>query len=134
MKRVSEAEKAKAFLEFQYPEVKDLTKQFLTVVAGVLALSVTFSEKIVIFGTASLWVRGFMFATWGLCLLAFVLGGCAIYLIYNAGVAAKYTALHNRLWPYQWRTWLAYQFLNVAGCAFVLALCLMVATGISKLF
>ena len=44
-KNVSEADKAKAFIEFEYTEVKDLSKQFLTVVTAVFALSVSFPEK-----------------------------------------------------------------------------------------
>jgi hypothetical protein len=48
---------AKTFLDFVYPEVKDLCKHFLTLVTGILVFSVTFSEKIVIFQTAGKWAR-----------------------------------------------------------------------------
>jgi hypothetical protein len=37
---------AKEFLEFVYPEVRDLCEHFLTLVSGILIFSVTFSEKI----------------------------------------------------------------------------------------
>ena len=130
--QVSDADKAKAFLEFQYPEIKDLTKQFLTVVAGVLALSVTFSDRVINFAQAGTTSRALMVATWVLCLLAFMLGGCTIFLVYNAGVAAKYTVLYKSRHEYRKITWYAYVCLDIGGGLFVLALLLLVASGILR--
>jgi hypothetical protein len=130
---VSESAKAKAFLEFEYAEIKDLSKQFLTVVAGVLALSVTFSEKIVNFTQAGFKTRLLMMSCWVLCLGAFLLGGCAIFLIYNAGGAAKRTILYQRFHPYRLMAALSYWCLDVAGAAFVLALVLLVLAAFLRL-
>lgn len=74
-------ERAKGFLAFQYAEVKDLTKQFLTVVAAVLAVTITFSEKIVNFANAASTPRALLMFAWGACIAAFLLGGCAIFFI-----------------------------------------------------
>ncbi|SRR6266536_1016407 len=128
---VTDIEEAKAFLEFQYPEIKDLTKQFLTVVAAVLAVSVTFSEKIVVFAQASKLERVLLIITWVACLMAFILGGASIFLIYNAGVSAKYTQVHSKPTPYRKRTWHAYLCLDAAGICFVLGFMLL---GFPELF
>ena len=130
---VSESAKAKSFLEFEYAEIKDLSKQFLTVVAGVLALSVTFSEKIVSFTQAGFKTRLLMMSCWVLCLGAFLLGGCAIFLIYNAGAAAKRTILYQRFHPYRLMAALSYWCLDLAGAAFVLALVLLVLAAFLRL-
>ena len=130
---VSETAKAKSFLKFQYVEIKDLSKQFLTVVAAVLALSVTFSEKIVNFTQAGTASRVLMMACWGLCLFAFVLGGCAIFILYNVGVRAKDTVLYKTLHPYRLWLWRSYLCLDAAGIAFVLALILLVVAGFLRI-
>src|SRR5687767_2944902 len=46
-------ELAQLFLKYDYPETKDLCKQFLTLVVAVLVFSLTFSEKIADFPRAS---------------------------------------------------------------------------------
>ena len=114
-------------------EIKDLAKQFLTVVAAVLAVSVTFSEKIVNFDQAAPAPRILLMSAWGLCLLAFVLGGCAIFLIYNAGAAAKYTVLYQTPHGYRKLIRLTYLCLDAGGVSFVLALLLLVLTGVLKM-
>ncbi len=130
---VSESAKAKAFLEFEYAEIKDLSKQFLTVVAGVLALTVTFSEKIVNFTQSGFKTRLLMMSCWVLCLGAFLLGGCAIFLIYNAGAAAKRTILYQRFYPYRFMAVFSYWCLDLAGAAFVFALVLLVLAAFLRL-
>lgn len=88
--KVSIEDAAKAFLEFQYAEAKDLTKHFLTVVATVLTVSVTFSEKIISDKqVASLTIL----VAWVLFIIAFIVAGAALYLLFNAGAAAKRTIL-----------------------------------------
>ena len=135
---VSEADEARSFLEFQYIEVKDLTKQFLTVVAAVLAVSVTFSEKIINFAQGKSIGRALMMSTWGLCLAALVLGGLAIFLIFNAGVLAKNTLLYGTPHKYlkltvHQLTEYSYKCLNVAGVSFVVALGLLVLAGLLRI-
>jgi hypothetical protein len=93
---------AKSFLEYQYVEIKDLAKQFLVVIAGVLTLSVAFSEKIVILDKAPLLIRLLMTAIWVACFAASILAGAAIFLIYNAGIAAKYASVHAVMLEVDW--------------------------------
>ena len=70
------------FLGFVYGEVKDLSKQFLTLLSGVLVFSVTFSEKIVGFPTVSLLAKNLLFVSWLLFIGALVATGAAIWLNY----------------------------------------------------
>jgi hypothetical protein len=132
---------AKSFLEYQYPEIKDLAKQFLVVIAGILTLSVAFSEKIVVLTSAPWGVRVLMAAIWGACFTAFAFGGAAIFLIYNAGIGAKFAAVHAVIphfpWPYppdyiDVLAW-AQNALVAGGLAFGVALGLFVVIGCWKL-
>lgn len=131
-KQVSNAEEATAFLEFYYVEIKSLAIQFLTVVAGVLALTVTFSEKIVTNSDADTALKVLMSITWVCCLLAFVAGGRAIHLIYNAGAVAKHAALHDVPGNYWDRTHHTYRHMIFAGGMFVVALGALVLAGICR--
>ncbi|MCD9185575.1 MAG: hypothetical protein LUM44_04025 [Pyrinomonadaceae bacterium] len=125
---------AKAFVEFQYAEIKDFSKQFLTVVAGVLAVTVTFSEKIVNFATASSVQRFLLMAVWCGCIIAFTLGGLAIVTIYDAGVVAKETELDGKMRTYPELRLRSHRLLIAGGITFVLSLALLVVTGLIKAF
>ena len=131
---VSDSERAQAFLEFFYPEIKDLATKFLTLIAAVLTVSVTFSEKIVDFGTASWSLRAIMMFAWGACLAAVTLGGLAVYEIYIAGALAKHTTLYGENRPF----WKVAMFTNacllIGGVLFVLALGAMVLVGMLRIW
>jgi hypothetical protein len=119
-------------LEFSYPEVKDLAKQFLTVVAAVLALSVTFSDRVVHFAAAARPVRALMLASWACSVLAFVLGGVAIVFIFDGGRIATHEVMHRyrhdaSFGPYEGG---AITCMSFAGLAFVLSLILLVCAEI----
>ena len=105
----------------------------MTVVAGVLAVTVTFAKDIIDFTNASTFQKALMMITWGCCLVAFLLGGCAIFLNYNAGIAAKHTTLYGILNPYRRMTFLTYICLDVGGVLFVIALALLVVGGAVRL-
>jgi len=128
---------AKAFLEYQYVEIKDLAKQFLLVIAGFLTLSVTFAEKIVDLKTASGCMKFMLGAIWVFSFAAFALGGLAIFLIYNAGVMAKYATTHFKIieaFGFDYVDIMGYSHLvmTLGGLAFSLALGLLVLVGIGS--
>lgn len=52
------------FLTYDYGEAKDLAKAFLTLVSAVLVGTITFSEKIVNFQTASFIQRRLVIGSW----------------------------------------------------------------------
>jgi hypothetical protein len=80
---------AKSFLEYRYPEIKDLAKQFLVVIAGVLTLSLAFSEKVFPLESSSARVRILIVAIWVICFVAFALGGAAIFFRVQRGHRGK---------------------------------------------
>ena len=129
---VEASDVAKVLVEFQYGEIKDLAKAFLTVVAAVLTLSIAFSEKIVNFNSASVHLRVLMAGSWCLCLLAFVLGGAAIFLLYNAGVSAKYFQF-TKSEDFMWLLKYTHLLLIGAGSSFVAALGLLVIVGLVRI-
>jgi len=132
---VTDQDKAKSFLEFEYAEIKDISKQFLTVVAAVLALSVTFAEKIADFENASSCFRMLIVSAWVLNLFSFVLGGVAIFFVYNAGACAKNTLLYNQeKYPFRSLSNKAHGCLFIAGVLFVVALLLLVVSGITRVY
>ena len=77
------------FLEFVYPETKDLCKLFLTLVSGILVFSVTFSEKIVNFQTAGRWARSLLLTAWTMFIIAIISGGSSLTLLFLAAEEAK---------------------------------------------
>ena len=77
------------FLEFVYPETKDLCKLFLTLVSGILVFSVTFSEKIVSFQTAGKWARSLLLTAWVMFVIAIIRGGSSLTLLFLAAEEAK---------------------------------------------
>jgi hypothetical protein len=78
------------FMQYHYAEVKDLAKTFLTLVAGVLVVSLTFSEKIIDFLKASLTQRVFLVITWVLFIISIILSGIALCYLAVAGGMAMY--------------------------------------------
>src|SRR5689334_5634133 len=78
----------KDFLTYDYGEAKDLAKSFLTLVSAILVGTITFSEKIVNFQTASTAQRLLVIASWTFFVLSIVLSGVAIVLDYNSVLTA----------------------------------------------
>jgi hypothetical protein len=79
---------AELFLKYDYVETKDLAKAFLTLVSGILVLSITFSEMIVGVSTGGRKARFALAACWVLLICALLSCGLALVLItYAAGEA-----------------------------------------------
>ena len=78
------------FLQYDFPQTRDLLKSFLTLVSAVLVLSVTFSEKITKTHDADVNVRRLMFASWVFFFLAIIFGGTGILFIAGAAGCAIY--------------------------------------------
>src|SRR5262249_51365268 len=74
------------FLKYDYPEAKDLCKQFLTLNAGVLVFSLTFAEKVIDFENASPLARRLLFGSWSSLFLSLILCGASLaYISVAAG-------------------------------------------------
>ena len=74
---------AEIFMKYDFAEFKDLCKQFLTLVSGILVFSVTFAEKIV--GLQSHPGRWLLVLAWIGFIVAIVLCGIALGYFALAG-------------------------------------------------
>jgi hypothetical protein len=123
---------SRIFLEFQYPEIKDLLKHFLTLISGSLVFSVTFSEKIVGLD-AAVPLKVLMSIAW-LCLLA-ALGFCGVglYTLYLTAEQARLSlATSEDADDFQVTARASYQFQDLAGISFGAGLFLLVLAGILR--
>jgi F0F1-type ATP synthase membrane subunit c/vacuolar-type H+-ATPase subunit K len=75
------------FLKYQYPEAKDLCKQFLTLNVGVIVFSLSFADKVIEFSKTSEITRVVLLSSWS-CLLGSLLG-CGIALAYISMAAGQ---------------------------------------------
>jgi hypothetical protein len=120
---------AKTFLEFGYPEAKDLSKAFLTLMVALLVASITFSEKIVDLDRSSWWPRGLMIACWVLILTA--IGGAGSGLALLTG-AARWAA-RDPTTDYAASAMVASRLLVWAGLFFGSGLAALFAAGLISL-
>jgi hypothetical protein len=120
---------ARVFLEFQYPEVKDLLKHFLTLIAAALVFSVTFSEKIVNFQNARLSQHVIVIIAWFLLILALGSCGIGLYTLYLAAEGAIASEVYKRPMNFHVLVRRSYVFQDLSGVLFGLGLCLLVASA-----
>jgi|GEM_PF-1832404 len=122
------------FVEFQYAEVKDLAKQFLTLISGTLVLTVSFADKIVPLDKAGHFPKAMLAGSWLLLVIAFALAGAGLVGIFFAAVAAREGRVYGRPMDYRRLTRPSYHAINAAGLLFVGALVLLAITGATRLF
>jgi hypothetical protein len=119
------SELAKLFLQYDYPETKDLCKQFLTLVTAVLVFSLAFSEKIVNFPTAPKMAKRLLLSSWCSMISAIILCGVGLcYITVAAGDAVYGGARYLDL------AFLAWRWIIVAGVSFVVGLAALMGAGI----
>jgi hypothetical protein len=123
-------DQAKIFLEGIYPEIKDLGKQFITLLSGVLALTIAFADRIIDISNASFWQKIILMFCWLSFISAICLIGIGLWWNYNL----KMYSLNNI--PDQARNIMnfVYSLFILAGFAFVFGLGLLVLAGAFRLF
>ena len=121
---------AEQFMKYDYAETKDLCKQFLTLVSGILVFSITFAEKIVGYKEEGISARWPIVASWASFIVAISLVGIALGLIARAGGSAVnggpeefYRNLEN----------LAALFSILGGLSFIVGLLCLVIAGMKTL-
>ncbi|MDB5799207.1 MAG: hypothetical protein JWL63_146 [Rhodocyclales bacterium] len=120
------------FVEFQYTEMKDLTKHFLTLIAGTLVLTLTVAEKL-LGASASETAKTLLGYSWASLILAFILAGIGLTGIFFAALAARERAVFGFAANYQKIARPSYIAVDLAGILYVVALTLLVAVGILRL-
>ena len=122
---------AQKFLTYDYAETKDLCKQFLTLVSGILVFSVTFGEKIVSFREAGARGRRPLFAAWSLFIIAIISCGLGLTILAIAGGEAAYGQSSSAFYDTAQK---AYLWVIAAGLAFIFGLICLVWAAASSLF
>jgi hypothetical protein len=121
-------DEAKNFMTYDYAELKDLCKQFLTLVSGILVFSVTFAEKIVGYRAVARWP---LLASWIAFIIAIVLCGLGLGLIALAGGQAVSGAPSE---TYRHMESQAVRLTFGAGLSFVLGLTCLIVAGVLTMF
>ncbi len=128
----------KVFVDFQYPEIKDLSKHFITLISAALVLSVSFSDKVVEVEAARPVQQWMMISAWVLLVLALGACGIGILLIYMAAERSAFilhsdrkstTESARRVRALMRRS---YFFICAAGCQYGFALALLVSAAIFR--
>jgi len=117
------------FLKYDYPETKDMCKQFLTLITTVLVISLTFSDKIVGFNNASITAKWLVISSWTSFLLAIIFCGLGLLFVTMAAGEAAYGRTKNLK-----RVNRAYKMIVTAGGFFILGLVLLVGTAIATTY
>jgi hypothetical protein len=123
-------EAAELFMKYNYAETKDLCKEFLTLVSGILVFSLTFSEKIVDFRSSPKSPKILLFSSWTLFVASIISCGIALTYLALAGGQAVYGCddyyleLANK----------CYSFVMGAGVFFVTGLIALVLAGMIATF
>jgi hypothetical protein len=121
-------DEAKNFMTYDYAELKDLCKQFLTLVSGILVFSITFAEKIVGYRAVARWP---LLASWIAFLIAIVLCGLGLGLMALAGGQAVSGAPGE---IYRHMESQAVRLSFGAGLSFVLGLTSLIVAGVLTMF
>jgi hypothetical protein len=120
---------AELFLKYDYVETKDLAKAFLTLVSGILVLSITFSEKIVGVSTGGRKARFALAACWVLLICALLSCGLALVLITYAAGEAIYGG--EGYLTVAWRSW---YLMFIAGTLLAAGLISLAAAGVLSIY
>ncbi len=133
-----EAEKAKLdsaelFIKFYYPEIKDLTKSFLTLVSGILAFSVTFSNTTTETSSFPKVQLMLLVFSWLFFILAIILSGYGLYINFVKANVANTAIMKTQKVKFKTLISRSYAFIRFAGFAFVIALFFLVCSAAFKL-
>lgn len=117
------------YIQFYYPEIKDLSKSFLSLVSAILAFSVTFSTSIIGFPSTSSTQLTVLICAWISFVIAIITTGAGLYLSFrNANIANRVIKDSGNLKIGKLLT-LPYILLTIAGCTFVVGLVLLAIAG-----
>lgn len=118
---------AELFLQYNYPETKELCLHFLTLITAVLVLSLNFAEKAIDFQNSTHGKRLSIILSWCLFVLAIIF--CGLSLVFNSLAAGD--AVYQKV-NYLELAQKAYLSILLAGTTFVLGLILMMVAVIAS--
>lgn len=127
-------EAAERFLKFDYGETKDLLKTFITLASASLVLSLTFSEKMVGFTTASTTTQYMLFGSWVLLVVSLICAGIGMCFIAAAAGKILYGELPIFNLDYFRLSLISWTFGLAAGITFVGALFTMTVAAAHRIY
>ena len=110
------------FVSFHYQEVKDLGKQFLTLISATLVFSVTFAEKILPFASATRFQKALLSLSWLILLASLAATGFGIYVNYLAASKAKGSVVYEYQRDFRSLARMSYAALDLAAILYGLSL------------
>lgn len=122
------------FMKYDYAEMKDLLKTFITLVSASIVFSLTFSDKIVKFDNAANRVKRVIVLAWWLMILSLITGGASLFLIACAAGKLIYGSIPLVDISASYLEYFSVLMSVIAGGTYVLALVTLivaVARGIS---
>lgn len=121
------------FVKFNYVELRDLMKHFLTLISATLVFSLTFSEKILDFQKAPLTQKLFLYASWSALVLAIAFCGYALNKNYEAAnIAVKRMNEMSNL-SFQNTAAISASFQQIAAILYGIGITLLISTSLFKL-
>jgi hypothetical protein len=130
LKHMPMRESAELFMKYNYAETKDLCKDFLTLVTGILVFSLAFSEKIVDFQHSAKSARVLLLSSWTLFMSTII--SCGIGLTYLALAGGQ--AVYGNGDHYLDLASKCYAWVVASGLFFILGLIALVLAGMVATF
>ncbi|MBB6520625.1 hypothetical protein [Pseudoteredinibacter isoporae] len=121
---------ADRYIKIEYPQVKDLSKMFFTLVTAIFVASITFSEKILMTPKPGSFAKFSMVAAWISMLCSIIACGSALALVSLAYDQAAWSEL--RAFPSKASSGIALYI--ISGALFVWGLILFVVTSAWSLY
>ncbi|MBN8212936.1 MAG: hypothetical protein J0M09_08445 [Xanthomonadales bacterium] len=121
-----------AYIQFKYPEIKDLLKHFLSLISATLVFSVTFSEKVIDFHKSATNQKFIVFLAWILFSIALAACGLGIYLNYLTAEAAISAKISGDMADFLTFERLSYMAQDAAALLYVLGLFVLVSSAIVR--
>lgn len=118
------------FMKYNYAETRDLCKEFLTLVSGILVFSPTFSEKIVDFKNSRRVPKVLLFSSWTLLVASII--SCGVALTYLALAGGQ--AVYGKGDYYLDLASTCYAFVLAGGMFFIMGLVALVVAGMASIF
>jgi len=120
------------FLSFLYPEVKDLAKNFLTLISATIVFSITFAEKVVDFAVATRAQKSAVVTSYAVLIASLGCCGLGLYTVFMAAEEASGSIVYEYGSDFRTLTKVAYHWLDAAGALYGLGLVLLVVVSLSK--
>lgn len=124
---------AERFLRFNYPELKDLAKHFLTVVTATLVFSIAFAEKVINFQQSKPIAKLSLICSWILFAASIAFCGACLYVNFKAGEEANNSGIFTTVTDFRRLARTAYRLVDTALVLFFVGLNALIFSALGNL-